>query len=132
MTITPYAPMPIGVLAERLRDTPTDDARWTHVMEFLEEFRHESADAHVKLLADEPTSVGDDRWDVFLGALGEHLAFAEGHAIPPWTMTPSHRWCGRAWFVSELPTARVWALAHSPAAFRARGIFLHPDDLIPV
>ena len=131
MVATVYSPMTLAILGQRLRVTETDDLRWTDVMEFLEEFRHESREVRQQLLNEAPDETGDPRWDVFLGALAEHLALADEATVPAWACNPKHSWAGKAWFVSDLPTARVWALAHSPASFRARGIFLHPDDLIP-
>jgi hypothetical protein len=126
-----YSPMTLAELSRNLCVSPTDDLRWTDVMEFLEEYRHESPTTRQGLLAQTPEESAEPKWDVFLGALAEHLAIGDSQPIPAWACSRQYSWCGRAWFVSDLPTARVWALAHSPAAFRARGIFLHPDDLVP-
>lgn len=126
-----YMPMTLAGLSKNLRSSKTEDLRWTDVMEFLEEYRHESPGTRQQLLAQTPEESVDPKWDVFLGALAEHLALVDEGPVPPWACVSQYSWSGKAWFVSDLPTARVWALAHSPAAFRARGIFLHPDDLVP-
>jgi len=42
--------------------------------EFLEEYRWEPSPSRLALLAEEPAGTGDERWDVFLAALAEHLA----------------------------------------------------------
>jgi len=44
------------------------------VWEFLEEYRREPDDAQPALLRDEPSPIGDERWDTLLAALAEHLA----------------------------------------------------------
>jgi len=61
-----------------------ESLRWRLVTEFLEEYRWEPPDGRVGLLADEPAGTGDERWDVFLAALAEHLAARDGHAAPFW------------------------------------------------
>jgi hypothetical protein len=64
-----------------------------------------------------------------LAAVAEHLAYTHDLPIPLWVRKPDREWLGYVWWVVDLPSARPWALAHSPAAFRRRGIFVHPDDL---
>lgn len=50
-----------------------ESRRWRLIAEFLEDFRWESADARFALLEGEPAATGDERWDVFLAGLAEHL-----------------------------------------------------------
>jgi hypothetical protein len=105
----------------------TDDmARWRFIAEFLEEYRHEPVEARTGLLAEEPRPTGDQRWDVFLGALAEHLAARDGHGAPMWSESRRLR---RFWFPFNTPAARVDALVHAPAAFRRRGVFIAPQEL---
>jgi hypothetical protein len=85
--------------------SPTDDLRWTDVMEFLEEYRHESPATRQALLAQTPEESAEPKWDVFLGALAEHLAIGDTQPVPAWACSDQYSWCGRAWFVSDLPTA---------------------------
>ena len=128
MPVLAYQPMTLVDLAGHLGRADDDERRWRLVLEFLEEYSHEG-DGRVTLLADEPPSTGDARWDLLLGALAEHLATTDDRQVPPWSLLGGRVWIGRIWFLDPLPSARVWALAHSPAAFRRRGVFLHPDDL---
>jgi hypothetical protein len=65
------------------------------IWEFLEEYRCEQAEAQPLLLQKEPTPVGDERWDVLLAALAEHLAARLDLAPPPWAESRVLR---RAWF----------------------------------
>ncbi|MFN8097124.1 MAG: hypothetical protein U0Q21_02365 [Dermatophilaceae bacterium] len=44
------------------------------MVEFLEEFSLDPVGERVSLLPDRPATTGDERWDVFLAALAEHLA----------------------------------------------------------
>jgi hypothetical protein len=100
--------------------------RWRLVVEFLEEYRHELAADRWELLAEEPTSVGDEHWDVLLAALAEHLAAGDGRGAPPWAESRRLR---QFWFPYDTRAARVDALVHAPAAFRRRGVFIAAHDL---
>ena len=68
-----YQPMTLAGLGTFLvgADEPL---RWRLVAEFLEEYRWESPGTRWALLATEPAGTGDERWDVFLAAVAEHLA----------------------------------------------------------
>lgn len=123
---TPYRPMTLVDLAHRLRSAHVDADRWRWVAEFLEEYRHEPDDVRPGLLAAEPPSTGDDRWDVFLAALAEHLALRDGCGVGSWVRSRNLR---GSWFPFRTPAARADALVHSPASFRARGIFIAPQNL---
>jgi hypothetical protein len=58
----------------RLARAADGKVRWKLVWEFLEEYRWEPEDVQPSLLHDEPSPVGDERWDTLLAALAEHLA----------------------------------------------------------
>jgi hypothetical protein len=58
-----YRPMTLADLAGHLNRTTDNKVRWKLVWEFLEEYRWEPAHAQPPLLQDEPSPVGDDRWD---------------------------------------------------------------------
>ncbi|MFF0877440.1 hypothetical protein [Micromonospora aurantiaca (nom. illeg.)] len=94
--------------------------------EFLEEHRWEPAEVRAGLLDQEPASTGDERWDVFLAALTEHLAAKDGRGAPPWVETRSLR---RFWFPFNTRAARVDAVVHAPAAFRRRGVYVSAQEL---
>jgi hypothetical protein len=100
--------------------------RWRLIAEFLEDHRHEPVAARLLLLQDEPALTGDERWDVFLAALGEHLAARDGQGAPEWAERRSLR---QLWFPFNTRAARVDAVVHAPAAFRRRGIYLAPQEL---
>jgi hypothetical protein len=117
--------MSLAALADLLTDAD-DDRRWRLVAEFLEEYRWEAADMRSSLLIMEPGITGDDRWDVFLGALAEHLAARDGRAAPDWAQSRSLR---RFWFPFNTRAARVDAIVHAPAAFRRRGVYIAPQEL---
>jgi hypothetical protein len=82
--VTPYRPMTLGDLARHLSATDDEMFRWRLIAEFLEEYRWEPADERPRLLTDEPGSTGDERWDVFLAALAEHLALRDHRREPEW------------------------------------------------
>lgn len=122
-----YRAMTVADLATYLsRAAKDDDRRWRLIAEFLEEYRHEPADVRRGLLAPEPPTTGDERWDVFLAALAEHLAARDGRRGPRWS---EHRSLHRFWFPFNTRAARVDAIVHAPAAFRRRGVFVAPQEL---
>lgn len=121
----PYEPLTLHRLATLLTDS--DEARrWRLIAEFLEEYSWEPAETRAQLLADEPPGSGDERWDVFLAALAEHLAAVDNHSAPGWADGRSLR---RFWFPFNTRAARVDAIVHAPAAFRRRGVFIAPQEL---
>jgi len=121
-----YRPMTLVDLAGHLAATDDDRHRWRLVAEFLEEHRHEPAGERVALLADEPPSAGDERWDVFLAALAEHLAIRDGRGGATWA---ADRRLAVFWFPFDSAAARVDAVVHAPASCRSRGIFVAPGEL---
>jgi hypothetical protein len=121
-----YQPMTVADLAGHLSRTSDEKTRWKTFWEFLEEYRWEPEDAQPALLVDEPSSVGDERWDALLAALAEHLAAKHDLAPPGWAEL---RVLGRPWFPAELRVQRADALVHAPAAFRKHGVYLAAADL---
>jgi len=116
----------LAALAELLVGVD-DEMRWRLVAEFLEEYGWEPLGTRVELLAEEPPATGDRRWDVFLAALAEYLAARDGRAAAGWTESRTLR---RFWFPFNTPAARVDAVVHAPAAFRRRGVFVAPQELM--
>ena len=121
----PYQPLTLTDLSTLLAGSE-DSRRWRLVAEFLEDYRWESADTRGTLLAQEPASTGDERWDVFLAALAEHLAAKDGHAAPAWAEPRTLR---RFWFPFNSRAARVDAVVNAPAAFRRRGVYVAAQEL---
>lgn len=121
-----YRPMTVADLAAHLSRTSDDKLRWKLVWEFLEEYRWESEDDQPALLWDDPSPVGDERWDALLAALAEHLAAKHDLAPPAWAET---RVLQRPWFPAELRVQRADALVHAPAAFRKHGVYMSAADL---
>lgn len=123
---TEYKPITISDLSVHLAAAANDKTRWKLVWEFLEEYRWESALAQPGLLTAEPAPTGDERWDVLLAALAEHLAAQHDLAAPDWA---EGRVLRRAWFPAELAVQRADAIAWAPAAFRKHGVYLSIKDL---
>ncbi len=120
-----YQPLTVARLGRLLADAD-ESLRWRLIAEFLEEYRWESAATRFGLLAQEPAGTGDERWDVFLAALAEHLAARDGRGAPSWVESRSLR---RFWFPFNTRAARVDAVVHAPAAFRRRGVYLAAQEL---
>jgi hypothetical protein len=85
----------------------------------------EPVDRRHQLLSMEPPGTGDERWDVLLAALAEHLAARDGRGAPAWSEARRLR---RFWFPFNTPAARVDAVVHAPAAFRRRGVFVSAHE----
>ncbi|KWV34570.1 MULTISPECIES: hypothetical protein [Micromonospora] len=120
-----YEPLTVAGLGALLVGSD-EPRRWRLVAEFLEEYRWEPADIRAGLLDQEPASTGDERWDVFLAALTEHLAAKDGRGAPAWVEARSLR---RFWFPFNTRAARVDAVVHAPAAFRRRGVYVSAQEL---
>jgi hypothetical protein len=120
-----YEPMTLERLAVLLADAD-ESRRWRLVAEFLEEFGWEQAGERRTLLEAEPTSTGDEHWDVFLAALAEHLSAQDGHAASAWA---EHRTLHRFWFPFNTRSARVDAVVNAPAAFHRRGVYVAAQEL---
>jgi hypothetical protein len=120
-----YQPLTVARLGGLLTDAE-ESLRWRLIAEFLEEYRWEPAATRLGLLAEEPSGTGDERWDVFLAALAEHLAARDGRGAPSWVESRSLR---QFWFPFNTRAARVDAVVHAPAAFRRRGVYLAAQEL---
>ncbi|MFY1690350.1 hypothetical protein [Plantactinospora sp. WMMB782] len=123
--ISPYEPLTLERLGVLLAGAD-EVRRWRLVAEFLEEYRWEPVDSRRDLLTTEPAPTGDERWDVFLAALAEHLSAKDGRGAPRWVESRSLR---RLWFPFNTRAARVDAMVHAPAAFRRRGVYVAAQEL---
>jgi hypothetical protein len=97
------------------------------------EFRRGAAEAGraaLTLIEDEPATTGDLRYDALLAAAAEDVTARYGTPSPLWTIT-TDRFLRSAWWVSDLPSARVYALVGTPATFRRRGIYVDRYDINP-
>jgi transcriptional regulator with XRE-family HTH domain len=118
----------IADLAHQIRAAGSDAQRQLRlVFEFL---RVAEQDGHplVLLVAAEPESTGDSRFDALLAAAAEDLCVQAGIAPPAWVHDPS-RFLEGAWWVSNLPSGRAQALVHAPASYRRRGVMIDRHDL---
>jgi Nucleotidyltransferase of unknown function (DUF6036) len=81
------------------------------------------------LIDDEPALTGDERFDALLAAAAEHLASRWGKPGPLWSVA-ADRFLASAWWVSDLPSAKAFALIGTPPSFRRRAIYLDRHDLL--
>jgi hypothetical protein len=119
--IVSYQPMSLAELARFIAAEPDFDTRWRLVVEFLKEYHQEPTGPRPRLLATAPGPTGDERWDVLLAGIAEHLSMRDSRDAPEWSATRGLR---RFWFPFDTPGARAQALVHAPAAFRKRGVFV--------
>ncbi|MBE5477849.1 hypothetical protein E3G68_005182 [Mycobacteroides abscessus] len=106
----------------------TDEA--TQLRMFFEFMRAAGAagPAALRLIANEPPPTGSSHFDALLAAAAEHVAAAHAQPGPLWTVTID-RFQQAGWWISDLPSARAFALVGTPAPFRRRGIYLDRHDL---
>lgn len=103
--------------------------RW--VAQFMDEFERAAPGRRAVMVAVEPGSTGDPRWDAMLAAAAEHLCYHHGLPVPSWSVDPA-RFLERWWFVSPYPSVHASALVNTPAAFANRGVFIHAGSLASV
>ena len=126
-----YRPMTLAELARHVAGADEESTRFRLVLEFLDEYRAEPESSRDQLVVERPSWTGSAQWDAMLGALAEHCAVHDGYRVPEWAFEPS-RYLGVSWYPTNLPTVRAAAIAHSPAAFRVRGIFIDDQELASV
>ena len=66
--------------------------------------------------------------DAYLAATAEQLACDYGLPLPAWVMSDERK-LHRPWFASSLAARRTVLLVESPAAFRARNLFISENAL---
>jgi hypothetical protein len=124
-----YQPMTLADLARHIAEALASEARVRRlVLEFLTESKGAAPTQRQSLLDAVPEPTGDARWDAFLGALAEHLAFHDALDCPEWARRKD-RFLDRAWFLSNTPTGRAEAIVSAPASFMRRGVFIERRDL---
>ncbi|WP_079626093.1 hypothetical protein [Mycobacteroides abscessus] len=80
------------------------------------------------LITEEPRSTGDRRFDCLLAAAADLIASTLGEPCPAWAGA-RERFLPDPWWVSDLSSGQLFALAHSPNAFRRRRIYIDGRDL---
>jgi transcriptional regulator with XRE-family HTH domain len=73
-----------------------------------------------------PSTTGDRRWDALLAGSTENLALQRRMSVPKWTRGHA---LPTLWFVGESRFFDAYALAHSPASLKIRGVMVDPADL---
>ena len=117
-------------IAEQMTDEPRYKHRLKLVFEFFRGVGDPEADL-TQLIAQEPPPVGDVRFDAILAASAEYVAYHHDLTVPEWA-TDDGRTLDFGWFIPEYQQARRWAMVYSPAAFKARGIYIEERDLANV
>jgi len=118
-------------LAEVAQLTTGGDSFDGCLANFLDEFY---AAPTAKALADAPTLLASGFGeigrvqDAYLAATAEELAAAHKFPVPTWTTADARR-LHRPWFASPLAALRAVLLLESPAAFRARNLFVSENAL---
>lgn len=118
-------------LAQVARLAGSGDSFDRCVANFLDEFNVAPSEAALsaapELLA--PTFGERGRvQDAYLAAVAEHLACMHGFSVPAWAAADARK-LHRPWFASNLAALRAVLILESPAAFRARNLFVSENAL---
>jgi transcriptional regulator with XRE-family HTH domain len=99
--------------------------------ELAARFETGDVDTRRRMIAAEPLTTGDARWDAFVAALAEWLAVRAGTSAPEWTHHAG-RYLHQGWWVTPMASMHAWEYAGSPASFKTRGVYVHRDSLVNV
>lgn len=120
-----------GTLAEAVRRYRSGRQPFSVALgEFLDEFYLDpvSASRYARVV-EGPDLVGDDVFDAYIGAVGEHLVRRWHLGIPPdWAEAPC-RFLPRPWFPPGVDAEKPILLVESPLAFRRRLLFVEAEPL---
>jgi hypothetical protein len=89
----------------------------------VELFERAPVAERLDLVAHEPVSTGNARYDALLAAIAEYLCARQGVLAPDWVDDPS-RFLDQWWFVSGIRSLHADAIANSPISFARRGVFV--------
>lgn len=123
---------PLDVVPRAVRQVGTGEDPLFVLRELLdalylwEEVRGESALAQIIGLS--PDKSSDRRFDALLAGLAEHIAVTRSLGRPRWVCAPE-RFLDTWWFPHARRGFDALALRDAPAAFRRRGIMIHPSML---
>ena len=91
----------------------------------------EATEDQSTLLAEDPPSTGDARWDALIAGVVEDFALHHGLPAPSWVFAPS-RYLSKWWFVTSFTSMRPTAIVETPAALSGRGVFVQRASLVNV
>jgi len=114
-------------LARLLLRTADESRRELLLAEFMEGYTYAAVTTqdHEALCVDEPSLIGDLRWDALVAGLADYLAQRDGFAAPAW-VDQLDRSSATLWYFLDLPSARAAADRDTPDAFRRRGVMIRP------
>lgn len=90
---------------------------------FADDFRGSSRPGAIELIAEEPATTGDSRFDAMLAGVAEFFAVERGIPAPGWVDRPN-RFVEPLWFVSSRPEFDAYTLANTPATFTRHGVLV--------
>jgi hypothetical protein len=95
---------------------------------FIESFDAATMEERHHMVAREPPTTGDDRFDALVAAVVEFACARHSSVAPTWVDDPK-RFLSRWWFISGMSSLHANAIAHSPISFARRGVFVTEDAL---
>lgn len=126
--MTTFTAMTIQRLAAHVADEADADRRWSLLLEFIEEYEHETATRRPSLIEMEPGGTNDAHWDALLAGVAEWLAAQDGFPAPSWVGAPE-RTLRKPWSPHQLASLRRLADDNAPPEIRRHGVLIDPYDL---
>ncbi len=112
----------LGVAMSR---SDEDRLRMRMVLDFIDGYSDVGVAERAALIEIEP-KLFDARWDAFLAALADHVAYEAPCSQPPWAEAPA-RFLTWFWFPVNLASVVAEAIATCPATFMRHGVMITPD-----
>jgi transcriptional regulator with XRE-family HTH domain len=90
---------------------------------FADDFRGSPRPGRIALIAAEPPTTGDRRFDAALAGTAEFFAAEGDIQIPDW-VDGEQRFVEPWWFIASRPAFHAYTLANTPAVFARHGVFV--------
>lgn len=90
---------------------------------FADDLRGSSRPGAIELIAREPATTEDARFDAALAGIAEFFAAEREIPVPGWVDQPG-RFVEPLWFVSSRPEFDAYTLANTPAVFIRHGVMI--------
>lgn len=83
-----------------------------------------------EMIAFEPASTGDERWDALIAGVVEDVAFRHRIPAPAWALDapPLAAW----WFVTDFERAHPTVFIETPATISRHGVYIQRASLVNV
>jgi transcriptional regulator with XRE-family HTH domain len=118
---SPLAELAVTISEDLAENRESDAVRL--LFGFADDFGGSSRPGRIALIAEEPPTTGDARFDAALAGLAEFFAAEAGIAAPSWVNGPE-RFVEPWWFLASRRAFDAYTLANTPALIARHGVFM--------